>query len=651
MWKGREREGKHTLQHSATSSLNLTRFLTRARVNMLAQCCALAGLGILALAVRVNFPYLWSDALYLKNFLVALVRFVSRRRLRPSFLAVDRFLEQAARHPTRTFFVFEGETFSYGAVDRRSNRIAHALLAHSSLRAGDTAALFLRNEPDFLYAWLALAKLGCPVALLNDNIRSGSLLHCFRCSRAKVLITSAELQGVVQEILAPLREDEVCVFVMAPECVSEHMQSLTEKMENVSDSPIPRSLRATVTLSDPGVYIYTSGTTGLPKAAKISQMRLLGSLAVLPSVGVTGDDVIYACLPLYHTAGFLISFISSVETGSTVILRKKFSVSQFWNDCRKHNVTVIQYIGEVIRYLCNTPKTEDDKKHKVRLAIGNGLRADVWQEFLSRFGKIDVKEFYASTESNVAFINYTGKIGAIGRVNFLYRLFPFALIKYDTEREEPVRDTKGRCIRVPTGETGLLVVKITKLAPFMGYAGNAEQTEKKRLRDVFQQGDVYFNSGDLLRMDHDHFLYFQDRVGDTFRWKGENVATTEVSDIITQVDFIKEGNVYGVQVPDNEGRVGMAAVTVKVGAEFDGTKLFNHVRKHLPNYAQPRFLRLQNAVELTGTFKQVKMKLVKEGFDPGEISDPLFFLSEAEQSYIPLTKTVYHSIVTGRVRL
>ncbi|XP_022542745.1 very long-chain acyl-CoA synthetase [Astyanax mexicanus] len=623
---------------------------------MLAPCCALAALGLLALGVlalvfRGVFPCWWADALCLKNIVLVLLRLSWRARLRPPFLAVDRFEEQAARQPAKTFLVFERETVSYSAAHRRSNRIAHALLAHSSLRAGHTAALFLRNEPDFICAWLALAKLGCTVALLNDNIRSGSLLHCFRCSSAKVLITSAELQGVVQEILEPLREDGVCVFVMAPECVSPHMQSLTDKMENASDSPIPRSLRANVTLSDPGVYIYTSGTTGLPKAAVISQMRLLASLAVLPSIGVTGDDVIYACLPLYHTAGFLISFISCFDTGSTIILKRKFSVSQFWKDCRKHNVTVIQYIGEVMRYLCNTPKAEDDKEHKVRMAIGNGLRADVWKEFLSRFGKIDVREFYASTEGNMGFINYTGKIGAIGRANFLLRkLFPFALIKYDTQRDEPVRDASGRCIRVRTGETGLLVVKITKLAPFRGYAGNPEQTEKKRLRDVFEKGDVYFNSGDLMRMDQDDFIYFQDRIGDTFRWKGENVATTEVSDIITQVDFIKEGNVYGVQVPGHEGRIGMAAVAVKE-AEFDCTKMFNHVRKHLPSYAQPRFLRLQSAVELTGTFKQVKMKLVKEGFDPAGISEPLFFLSESEQNYVPLTKTIYDSIVTGSIRL
>ncbi|KAL7879302.1 hypothetical protein AOLI_G00102760 [Acnodon oligacanthus] len=620
---------------------------------MLAQACAvLCGLAALALLLGARFPGFCSEARYLKDLLRALLRVLWRRRLRPPFLAVDRFEEQVARQPDRTFLVFGRETFSYGAADRRSNRLARALRAHAALRAGDTAALFLPNEPDFLFAWLALAKLGCAAALLNDNIRSASLLHCFRCSGAKVLITSAELQEAVQEIIAPLVEDKVCVFVLAAECVSAHMQSLTEKLENIPDSPIPRSLRATVTFNDPAVYIYTSGTTGLPKAAVLSQMRLLVALAVLASIGVTSSDVIYVTLPLYHTAGFLVGFIASVETGSKIILKRKFSVSQFWKDCRKHNVTVIQYIGEIMRYLCNTPKTENDKEHRVRLAIGNGLREDVWKEFLTRFGKIEVREFYASTEGNVGFFNYTGKIGAVGRVSFLHRkLFPFALIKYDTQRDEPVRDANGRCIKVSTGETGLLVVKITKLAPFAGYAGNPEQTEKKRLRNVFQPGDVYFNSGDLMKIDHNNFIYFQDRVGDTFRWKGENVATTEVSDIISQVDFIREGNIYGVQVPGQEGRVGMAAVTIKEGAEFDGIKMFNHVTKHLPSYAQPRFLRIQSTLDVTGTFKQVKKKLVEEGFDPAGISEPLYFLSEKERRYVPLTELLYTSIGTGSVRL
>ncbi|XP_051235629.1 long-chain fatty acid transport protein 2 isoform X2 [Dicentrarchus labrax] len=508
------------------------------------------------------------------------------------------------------------------------------------------------NEPAFMFTWLALAKLGSPVALLNHNIRNKSLLHCFNCCRAKVLIAAPELKEAVEDVLPTLTEQGVAVLLMTKHCDTPGIESFSDKVDEASDSPLPQSLRSHITFKSPAVYIYTSGTTGLPKAAVVSQNRLLTALAVLSSNGVTASDVIYLNLPLYHTAGFIIGFIGSIETGSTIILKRKFSASQFWDDCRKNSVTVVQYIGEVMRYLCSTPRRENDKDHKVRLAIGNGVRAEIWREFLNRFGNIQVKEFYASTEGNVGFVNYAGKVGAIGRVNILHQaLFPYTLIKYNTERDEPVRGANGLCVESSKGETGLLVSKITDIAPFVGYAQNEEQTERKRIRNVLKMGDLYFNSGDLMRIDHDNFIYFQDRVGDTFRWKGENVATTEVSDILTINDCLKEANVYGVQVPGHEGRIGMAAITVNEGAQFDGSKIYNHVVNYLPSYARPRFIRIQNAVEVTGTFKQMKGKLVEDSFDPGRIQDPLYILDDHEKSYIQLTAEVYRSIISGNIKL
>ncbi|KAK6294099.1 hypothetical protein J4Q44_G00349290 [Coregonus suidteri] len=565
-----------------------------------------ASLAVTPLVLKTFFPYFWKDAFYLADLVRILLKFVLRRRRKPLFLVLDRFLEQSAAHADRPFIVFENKTYSYQDTDRRSNKIANALQRHSELRPGDTVALFMGNEPAFIFTWLALAKLGCPVALLNHNIRSRSLLHCFNCCSAKLLIAAAELQEAVEEVLPSLREQGVCVYLMTKQCDTPGVEGFSDLVEEASDTPLPQSLRSDITFKSPAVYIYTSGTTGLPKAAVVNQNRLLAALAVLDSTGVTPGDVIYLNLPLYHTAGFIIGFIGSIETGSTIILRRKFSASQFWDECRKYNVTVVQYIGEVLRYLCNTPKRDNDREHKVRLAIGNGVRAEIWKEFLNRFGNMDVREFYASTEGNVGFVNYTGKIGAIGRVNYLHRkLFPYALIKYDTERDEPIRDSTGLCVEAPKGETGLLVSKITDIAPFVGYAKNSQQTEKKRLRDVFQKGDLYFNSGDLLKIDQDNFIYFQDRVGDTFRWKGENVATTEVADILTLIDFVQEANVYGVQ----------------------------------------------NAVEVTGTFKQMKVRLVEEGFDPACIPDPLYILQERKQSYTPMSGQVYSSIVSGNIKL
>ncbi|XP_062405796.1 long-chain fatty acid transport protein 2-like [Sardina pilchardus] len=612
----------------------------------------LATLVIIPVLLKIFVPYFWKDVFYLKDLVRILLTFVSRRKRRPLFLAVDRFIEQSALYPNRTFIWFENKSYSYQDADKESNKIANALRAHACLQSGETVALFMGNEPTFMFTWLALAKLGCPVAFLNHNIRSKSLLHCFSCCDAKVLIAAVELEDALTEIKTALEEKGVRVFIMTKECHTPQFISFTDKVESASDLPVCRSHRSLITFKSPAVYIYTSGTTGLPKAAMVSQTRLLAALAVLASNGVTAGDVIYLNLPLYHTAGFLIGFIGTIETGSSIVLRRKFSASQFWDECRKYDVTVIQYIGEVMRYLCNTPKKQNDKDHKVRLAIGNGLRPDVWREFLNRFGNIQIREFYASTEGNVGFVNYIGKIGAIGRVNLFHKsLFPYALLKYDTERDEPVRNAKGLCIKAPKGETGLLVSKITDIAPFVGYANNQQQTEKKRLRNVFKKGDLYFNSGDLLKIDWDNFIYFQDRVGDTFRWKGENVATTEVSDIVTMIDFVEEANVYGVQVPGHEGRIGMAAITITKGKELDCKKMFSHVSSYLPAYAQPRFIRIQNCVEVTGTFKQMKKTVVEEGFNPTLVTDPLFFLDDKDKSYVPMTEDIYQAVVCGNKKL
>ncbi|XP_061526825.1 long-chain fatty acid transport protein 2 isoform X1 [Phycodurus eques] len=613
-------------------------------------CSALvAAVPLVAVTLHRLFPYLRADILYVRDLAWFLLKFARRRA---AFFALDRFLEQAAARPNNPFVVFDDDVYTFASTDQKSNRVANALLAHPRYAAGDPVALFVPNEPAFMLTWLALAKLGSPVALLNSNIRNKSLLHCFGCSGAKALIAAAELKEAVEDVLPSLKEQGVLVLLMVQSCDTPGIESFSDKVDRASDAAIPSSLRAHITYKSPAVYIYTSGTTGLPKAAVVNQSRLLIALAVLSANGVFPSDVIYLNLPLYHTAGFFLGFIGAIETGSTIILKRKFSASQFWDDCRKHNVTVVQYIGEVMRYLCSTPKRENDKDHKVRLAIGNGIRAEISREFLNRFGNIQIKEFYASTEGNVGFINYAGKIGALGRVNFVHRkLFPYSLVKYDTECDEVVRDANGLCIEVPKGETGLLVSKITNIAPFVGYAQNEEQTERKRLRDVLKKGDLYFNSGDLMRIDKDNFIYFQDRVGDTFRWKGENVATTEVSDILTLTDCLKEANVYGVQVPGHEGRIGMATVTVKEGARFDGSQIYNHVVSYLPAYARPRFLRIKDTVELTGTFKQMKVKLVEENFDPGRIEDPLYILDDEHKSYVPLTAQVHSAITAGTMKL
>uniref|UniRef100_F7HXD7 long-chain-fatty-acid--CoA ligase n=1 Tax=Callithrix jacchus TaxID=9483 RepID=F7HXD7_CALJA len=558
----------------------------------------LAGLLFLPLLVNLCCPYFFQDISYFLHVASVARRTRSYGQRRPVRTVLRAFLEKARQTPHKPFLLFRDETLTYAQVDRRSNQVARALHDHLGLRQGDCVALFMGNEPAYVWLWLGLVKLGCAMACLNCNIRAKSLLRCFQCCGAKVLLASPELQAAVEEILPSLKKD-VSIYYVSRTSNTDGVHSFLDKVDEVSTEPIPESWRSEVTFSTPALYIYTSGTTG-----------------------------------------------------ATVALRSKFSASQFWDDCRKYNVTVIQYIGELLRYLCNLPQKPNDRDHKVRLALGNGLRGDVWKQFVKRFGDIHIYEFYAATEGNIGFLNYTRKVGAIGRVNYLQKkAITYDLIKYDVEKDEPIRDENGYCIRVPKGEVGLLVCKITQLTPFSGYAGGKAQTEKKKLRDVFKKGDLYFNSGDLLMVDRENFIYFHDRVGDTFRWKGENVATTEVADIIGLLDFVQEVNVYGVHVPGHEGRIGMASIKMKENHEFDGKKLFQHIADYLPSYARPRFLRMQDTIEITGTFKHRKVTLVEEGFNPAVIKDALYFLDDTAKMYVPMTEDIYKAISANSLKL
>ncbi|XP_014000755.2 long-chain fatty acid transport protein 6 isoform X2 [Salmo salar] len=400
------------------------------------------------------------------------------------------------------------------------------------------------------------------------------------------------------------------------------------------------------------LFIFTSGTTGLPKAARVGHLKAVMCMAFLRLCGARSDDNIYITLPLYHMTASLLGIGGCIQLGATCILKKKFSASQFWKDCVKHNVTVFQYVGELCRYLVNQPVVPEERAHKVRVAAGSGLRADVWREFARRFGKINVREAYGLTEASIGFVNYTNEIGPIGRAGYFNKLnMPFEFLSCDPQTYEPIRTNSGRCVKANKGETGLLVAPVSVMNPFLGYAGNTLQSEKKLLRDVFKEGDVYFNTGDLMLQDHRDFVYFRDRIGDTFRWKGENVATTEVSEILGSLEFLQEVNVYGVTVPGYEGRAGMAAIVLKMDQKLDGKKLYNHLVQSLPAYSWPWFLRIQTSIDVTETFKQQKRKLVQEGFSPEAVQESLYFLDLSQRDYVPLTQSLHDDIVSGKIRL
>uniref|UniRef100_UPI0037E8F083 long-chain fatty acid transport protein 2 n=1 Tax=Semicossyphus pulcher TaxID=241346 RepID=UPI0037E8F083 len=608
----------------------------------------LAGLLALLLYQRMTYPFFWVDLIYylkLQSYRKAL-----QARMQQGIITyLDCFLYQARKNPNKPFIIFENQTLTYGDVDRRSNRFANAFRTEGSLKQGDIVALLMFNEPDFICAWLGLCKLGCEVAFLNVNIKAKILLHCFQSCGAKTLLVGADLVGLVSEVLPDLKKDHMCVWVVDHTSPSEDFCSLLDKVDRMSAETcdLPK-----VDIMSNFLFIFTSGTTGLSKAARVGHLKAIMSMAFLHMCGATSDDIIYVTLPLYHMSASLLALGGCIHLGATCVLKKKFSASQFWKDCVKHDVTVVQYIGELLRYLINHPTVPEERSHRVRLAAGSGLRPDVWRQFVKRFGRLKIREGYGLTEASIGFLNYTDEVGAIGRASYFNKLsMPFELLKYDPQTYEAVRTDSGRCIRAKTGEAGILVAPLTVMSQFLGYAGNKVQSEKKLLRDVFKAGDVYFNTGDLLFHDHRDFLYFSDRIGDTFRWKGENVSTTEVSEVLGALDFIQEANVYGVSITGHEGRAGMAAVVLKQDHKLDGTKLHEHLVQTLPAYAWPWFLRVQTSLDVTETFKQQKVKLVLEGFNPDVTQDPLFFLDASQKDYIPLTVSVYDDIVSGKIKL
>ncbi|XP_051268263.1 long-chain fatty acid transport protein 6 isoform X1 [Dicentrarchus labrax] len=607
-----------------------------------------AGLLALLLYQRVAYPFFWLDLIYYLK-LRGYRKTLHARMQQGIITYLDCFLYQARRNPNKPFIIFEKQTLTYQDVDRRSNQFANAFRTEGSLKQGDIVALLMFNEPDFICVWLGLCKLGCEVAFLNVNIKAKSVLHCFQTCGAKTLVVGADLVHLVEEVPPDLK-DNIAMWVVDHMSPSEEFRSLLDKVEHMSGETL--SDLPNVDIMSNFLFIFTSGTTGLSKAARVGHLKAIVSMAFFEMCGATADDIIYITLPLYHMSASLLGVGGCIHLGATCVLKKKFSASQFWKDCVKHNVTVVQYIGELCRYLVNHPTVPEEKAHRVRLAAGSGLRSDVWMEFVNRFGRIKIREGYGLTEASIGFLNYTDEVGPIGRASYFNKLsMPFELLSYDPQTYEPVRTDSGRCIRAQIGEAGILVAPLTAMNQFMGYAGNKVQSEKKLLRDVFETGDVYFNTGDLLFHDYRDFLYFRDRIGDTFRWKGENVSTTEVSEVLGLVDFIQEANIYGVTIPGYEGRAGMAAVVLKQDHQLNGTKLYNHLVKTLPAYAWPWFLRVQTSLDVTETFKQQKVKLVQEGFNPDVTKDPLYFLDLSQKDYILLTAALYEDIVSGKIHL
>ena len=560
-----------------------------------------------------------------------------------TYTVADRLEEKATEHPDRPFLFTEDETISYGEMDERASRVAHA--AHAlGLRHGDVAGLLMENRPEFLATWMGLAKLGVTTALVNTNVRGPTLENALRTTAAKRLFVGSEcLEALTSVDASQLDPDRVCV--VADPATSASPPDGTHSLDALAaEAPPGRpdpSLRGDLVAGEDLFHIFTSGTTGLPKAARLSHMRFLGVGDGMSAVAGYGPDEVIACvLPLYHGAGGMVVVSCALSQSAAIFLRRRFSATRFWEDARRHRVTAFQYIGEICRYLMNQPARPDDRDHPVRIMMGAGLGADIWADFQARFGVERILEGWSSTEANTSLLNVDGVVGSCGRQPFP-ELHNGRLVRFDLETETHPKSQEGFLIECEAGEVGEFLGMIPDLPDsgagrFEGYT-SAEDTEKKVLHDVLQKGDRFYRSGDLLRRDEEGYFYFVDRIGDTFRWKSENVSTQEVAEALSGFPGLEIANVYGVRVPGAEGRAGMAALVLQDPGAFDGSAFHAWTRERLPDYAAPVFLRLAGEADMTSTFKLRKVDLQREGYDPGRVADPLLVRDDASRTYVPLT--------------
>ena len=539
---------------------------------------------------------------------------------------------------------------SYRELAAACHRYARWGLARGLSRA-DTVCLVMANCPDYMAIWLGLSAIGATVALINTNLRAALLAHALNLVAPRAIIVDASLSeaiGAVRPLLHPAVE---CWLSGAAHA---GLPRLDEELAKLPGEPLRVSeLAAPPTLEDRALCIYTSGTTGVPKAANVSHYRLMQwSHWFAGLIDVQPEDRMYDCLPMYHSVGGVVATGATLVGGGAVVLRERFSASNFWQDVVAERCTLFQYIGELCRYLLAHPPQQEESQHALRAACGNGLRAEVWREFQQRFRIPQILEYYAATEGNFSLYNCEGRPGAIGRVPpFLAHRLPVAVVKFDPDVEAPLRDASGRCVRCAPNQPGEAIAQILDMhgsTRFEGYTDDIASS-KKILRDVFAPGDAWYRSGDLMRQDEQGFFYFVDRVGDTFRWKGENVSTAEVAGVITGCSGVVDAAVYGVTVPGTDGRAGMAALVT--GEGFDLAALRRALQERLPAYARPLFLRIVAAIELTGTFKLRKHELALEGYDPTRIRDAVYIDDRERNEYVPLDARLHEQLHAGLLRL
>ncbi|MCJ2052958.1 long-chain-acyl-CoA synthetase [Methylobacterium sp. J-070] len=547
----------------------------------------------------------------------------------------------ALNHGARPALIGESTGLSYDELASRSRRYARWALAQG-LGRGDRIALLMGNDPDYLAIWLGLGRIGVVTALINTSLVGGSLAHALRVSEARHVIVQAALR---ERLGAP---DGVAVWTHGS---ADGEACIEADMSRRSDAPLRPDEGVRPTIADTALLVFTSGTTGFPKAALVSHRRILEwSLWFAGLADVTSDDRMYLCLPMSHSVGGIVAPGALLVRGGSVVIRSRFSLSRFWPDVTASGATLFQYIGELCRLLAEAPPHPDEARHRLRLCVGNGLAPAPWRAFAARFTGLRILEFYASTEGNLSLYNCEGEVGAIGRVPpLLAGRFPFAIVRCDPETGTLLRGTDGFCIPCAWDEPGEALGLIGSGEgdagrPFEGYTDPAA-TSAKVAHDVRTPGDRWFRTGDLMRRDRRGFVRFVERIGDTFRWKGENVSCAEVTETLLAIPGVRAAAVFGVDVPGHEGRAGMAALAVD--PDFDAAGFNRSLRVSLPSYACPVFLRLADSLPLTSTFKPAVGDLRAVGFAPARCPDPILAWDRQRGAYMRLDPAGYARIAAG----
>ena len=571
-------------------------------------------------------------------------------------LTLGTLIESNARNlGSRPAILFEDRSITWSELDGWANRIAR-YLQDQGLAKGDAIAIFLENRPELLAVVAGAAKLGVACAMLNTSQRGKVLEHSINLIEPKMVVVGEELIEAFDGIKTDLKTDlktahpqpfqfladtnTLNAFGDAP---TGYANMAAQVSTFNSDAPV---LSDAPKMGDTAIYLFTSGTTGLPKAAPGSHRKFImayGGFGLM-SLAMKPEDVLYCTLPLYHGTALLVCWGSVLAGGSAIALRRKFSASAFWDDVRYYHATTFGYVGELCRYLLNQPPSEQDRNHSLTKMIGNGLRPSIWKEFKERFGIETVAELYASSEGNIGFSNFFNMDNTVG-----FSTAPYKLVKFHDGTRDPIRNEKGFMQEVAKGEPGLLIGEITKKWSFEGYT-QKEATEKSILRNAFKKDDAWFNTGDVLKEIGCGHLQFVDRMGDTYRWKGENVSTTEVENIIDGSGMVEEAIVYGVEIPGTNGKAGMVTlVPHSNGGEFDVNSLFAYLRDNLPTYAVPVFVRVTHAIEKTGTFKYRKVDIQKLGYSLRNGEEVYAWLPRTD-GYTLLTRELVSEIDSASVR-